>query len=131
MRTTNLLSSELLLPLDLGWSCPSLLAGDNLWEPASTLCLPSQPSCPHSIISMFMCFAVSVSSFNNQSDAKYRKLCFKAVTFGKSDSSLLKTECVCAYIYLIYILFSSPLRCPISCELHTTCVALFLLFTNP
>lgn len=28
-----------------------------LWEPASTLCLPSQPSCPYPIISVFLCLS--------------------------------------------------------------------------
>lgn len=76
----------------------SRLTWEQLWEPASALCLPSQPSCPHLIISMFLCFAATFSSSNDQSNTNYTANCqkhwFNAVTFKGKGVEPFKTECV-------------------------------------
>lgn len=126
MRTTTHLPSDLLLPLDLGGSCPSSLARVKTSAPSSIMwagvrsavgtsfyLVPSFAaslvlirSSPRSHVLQFCSrFFFFSSSSNNQN--------VDSVTFGENKK---KTECVCTC--LIYTQFSNPLGCPTSCEFY-------------
>lgn len=148
MKKTNLLSSDLLLPLDLGGSCPSLLARVNEASLDFNSGLATQTDGRSVVGTSFYLvpsFAAFLSLFNHlcvlvfcsyffffQQSVQYKlsETLFQSSDLWEKQFDPFKNR-MRVWIYLIYILFSNPLRCPTSCELHITCLALFLLFTNP
>ena len=105
VRATDLLSSDLLLPLDLGWSCPSSLAqGKRFQTPVWCSKWTWEASCGNQLLpcaflrslpvliqsSLCSCvWAATFSSSNNQFDANCLKHWFNAVTLEGTQLSLL------------------------------------------
>lgn len=115
MWRTSILSCDLLLPLHLGWSFPSMLtearrpslrfSGFKLWkqlrEPASTACLGSQPFCPYLIISVFPSVAADRFSFPVQQSVQrsdIKPTWFSAAAFGKTCFK----NWMCAFVQYTY-----------------------------